>query len=71
VNVEKIMSSFNTFNSLLSLSSNNNKEDDDDEDPKEEEIPNDCEFKLTEAEKSLERPGTPAETKQVEVALTK
>ena len=69
--MEKIMSRFNTFNSLLSQSSNNDDDDDDDEDAKEDEIPNDFEFNLEEAEKRLERPGTPIETKRVEVALPK
>jgi hypothetical protein len=68
--MEKIMSRFNTFNSLLSQSSNN--DDDDDDDPQEEdEIPIECQFNLEEAEKSLERPGTPVESKRIEVMVLK
>jgi hypothetical protein len=68
--MEKIMSRFNTFNSMLSQSSNN--DDDDDDDPQEEDdIPTDCQFNLEEAEKSLERPGTPAEPKRCEVVIPK
>ncbi len=70
VNMEKIMSRFNTFNSLLSHSSSN-EDDDEDEVEAEEEIPTDCQFSLEEAEKSLERPGTPVDTHRVEVELPK
>ena len=67
VNMEKIMSRFNTFNSLMSASSN--ADDDEEEDMVQEEDDIIQEFNLESVEHNLVRPGTPQMKVEIRVEV--